>query len=538
MLRWFFKERKIGGEEMLTIFGGIGLFLLGMTMLTNGLKEIAGDALKRWLNTFTKGTFSAVISGTLMTILVQSSTATTLLTIGFVSAGLLTFIQSIGVIIGANIGSTSTGWIISLIGFKISLQAMALPIIGVGVFMSLIAPNDVKKFGGVLAGFGLLFLGIDMLQQGMGSAQDLISFDSIPADSIMSIILLIVIGIVMTVIMQASSAAMAATLTALFAGAIDFEQAAYLVIGQNVGTTATALFAAIGASVSAKRTAMTHLLFNVVTAIIVTLIFPYFLKFTKWTTELVAGSFDETLGLAIFHTLFSLVGALIFVPFIKPFANLLIRIVPERENALTRNLDDSLLKMPSVAMDVSFKTLRDIMIELTNALYKLMDAKKVTVEYEKKMLEVEEAIDITRQFLDGVQVTSTRERQKLISILHTLDHLSRLIKVLREQQKVEAIYLQEKLMHKWHGILSEIQASLQDEDKILDISILLEQTSQQMAQERRDRRNQYFERSVSNETQLEVAVSKVEALLWIDRLVYHYWRATARMAEYQVIDEE
>ena len=154
---------QFGGDRMLTIFGGIGLFLLGMTMLTNGLKEIAGDALRKWLNTFTKGRFSAVISGAVMTMLVQSSTATTLLTIGFVSAGLLTFIQSIGVIIGANIGSTSTGWIISLIGFKISLQTMALPIIGVGVFMSLIAPNDIKKFGNVLTGFGLLFFVVYLL---------------------------------------------------------------------------------------------------------------------------------------------------------------------------------------------------------------------------------------------------------------------------------------------------------------------------------------------------------------------------------------
>lgn len=527
-----------GGDRLLTIFGGIGLFLLGMSMLTNGLKEIAGDALKRWLNTFTKGTFSAVISGAAMTLLVQSSTATTLLTIGFVSAGLLTFIQSIGVIIGANIGSTSTGWIISLIGFKISLQAMALPIIGIGVFMSYIAPSNVKKFGGVLAGFGLLFLGIDMLQQGMGSAQDLIAFDSIQANTIVGIFLLIVIGIVMTVIMQASSAAMAATLTALFAGAIDFEQAAYLVIGQNIGTTATALFAAIGASVSAKRTAMTHLLFNLVTAVIVTIIFPYFLIVTKWSTELIAGAFNETLGLAVFHTLFSLLGAILFVPFIKQFANFLIKVVPERENALTRNLDDSLVEMPSVAMDVTFKTLRDIMTVLTIALKQLITEKKVTVEYEKKMLEVEEAIEITREFLDKIMVTSARERQKLIAILHTLDHLMRLIKVLREKQKVEAIYLQEKLMQEWCELLGDIELSLQDEEMLIDMSILLEQTSQQMAQERRERRNQYFERSVANETQLEVAVSKVEALLWIDRLVYHYWRATARMAEFHSIRED
>lgn len=173
---------------MLTIFGGIGLFLLGMTMLTTGLKEIAGDALRSWLNTFTRGRFSAIATGTVMTILVQSSTATTLLTIGFVSAGLLTFMQSIGVIIGANIGSTSTGWIISLIGFKISLQTMSLPIIGVGVFMSFIGQNTFKNLGNILTGFGLLFLGIDMLQEGMGSAQDLISFESIKSNSFVGVI--------------------------------------------------------------------------------------------------------------------------------------------------------------------------------------------------------------------------------------------------------------------------------------------------------------------------------------------------------------
>ena len=293
---------------MLQVIGGIGIFLLGMTMLTNGLKEIAGDALKRWLNKFTKGTYSAIFTGAVMTMLVQSSTATTLLTIGFVSAGLITFIQSIGIIIGANIGSTSTGLLISVVGFKISLQTLSLPIIGLGVFISYLAPTDIKKYGNVLTGFGLLFLGIDLLQQGMAIAQTWISFDSIQSNTIVGVMLLILIGIIMTVIMQASSAAMATTLAALFTGAIDFEQAAYLVIGQNIGTTATALFASIGASVSAKRTAITHLLFNVITAFIIVIIFPYFLSFSKWLTVVVSGSFNLTLGLAIFHVLFSMFG--------------------------------------------------------------------------------------------------------------------------------------------------------------------------------------------------------------------------------------
>lgn len=522
---------------MLTIFGGIGLFLLGMTMLTTGLKEIAGDALRSWLNTFTKGRFSAITTGAVMTILVQSSTATTLLTIGFVSAGLLTFIQSIGVIIGANIGSTSTGWIISLIGFKISLQAMSLPIIGVGVFMSLLAPGALKKFGSILAGFGLLFLGIDMLQQGMGNAQDLISFESIQSTTISGVIILILIGIIMTVIMQASSAAMAATLTALFAGAIDFEQAAYLVIGQNIGTTATALFASIGASIAAKRTAMTHFLFNVITAIFVTIFFKYFLQFSVWFTTLIVDGVDQPLALAIFHTVFSVVGMLIFLPILGPFSRLLIRIIPEKENKLTKGLEPGIVEIPSLAIDVSFKTAHKMLRQLMMALIDIMKEKKLTVNFEKQISEVEEAIPVLLDFCDKIQTTNSKERKKLICLLHAIDHLSRLIKVLREPNRIESMKLQEHLTEQWLNTLISVEEKMKDESKIRDISIEFEQTSQYTASARRQKRNEYFERMAVNETETELGVAKVDALLWVDRLVFHFWRASARMAQFHNIED-
>lgn len=518
--------------DLFIIFGGIGLFLLGMTMLTSGLKEVAGNALKKWLNRFTGGIFSSIFSGMIMTILVQSSTATTLLTIGFVSAGLLTFAQSIGVIIGANIGSTSTGWIIALIGFKISLQAISMPIIGIGVFVQLLAPKDFKTYGSLLTGFGLLFLGIDVLQDGMAMLGDIFSFESLAADTFWMKIALILIGLLMAFVMQASSASMAATLTALFAGAIDFEQAAYLVIGQHIGTTATALFASIGTSIQAKRTAMTHVLFNVVTAIIITIAAPLVFQLTETITVFINGSFDAPLGLAIFHTLFSVLGAIIFVPIIKPFSKIVMKMIPEKENVLTRHLDPQIVSIPAVAIEVSFKTLLAMVQEVTKALATLLQAKKVTIEYEKKMHDVEEAITITKGFLDTIQSKSTKDRQKHLAILHALDHLNRLVKVMREQQKVEAIYLQKQLMEKWQEVLLNVQEGLQNNDKLIEVAGVLEFTSGEMAKERRKRRDDYFERSVANETELEIAVSKVEALLWIDRLVYHYWRATARMAEY------
>lgn len=522
---------------MFHVFGGIGVFLLGMSMLTNGLKEIAGETLKKWLHTFTRGTLTSLLTGLFMTILVQSSTATTLITVGFVSAGLLSFMQSIGIIIGANIGSTSTGWIISLVGFKFSLQALALPIIAVGVLVQYVAPSDLKKYGGVFTGFGLLFLGIDILQQGMESAENWINFESISADSAWAILFFILIGIVMTIIMQASSAALATTLAALFAGAIDFEQAAFLVIGQNIGTTATAIVASIGASIAAKRTAATHLLFNLIAALIVTLFIPYILMFVEFITVAITGSFNETFGLALFHTLFSVIGAIIFVPFARRFAKLLMKLLPEKENALTRNLDHSLVSIPSAALEVAYQTLLQMIKRLTEAMIELIEAKKVTSSYEKKVREVEEAIVTFRKFLNEVQSASTNERNKHVAILHALDHLSRLVRVLKEQQ-VEAICQQEQLMKKWQKTLIQINESFDSEEKLLEMEKELTKTAHKISEERKARRRRYYERTAVRETQIDVAMNKVQALLWIDRLVYHYWRAFARLVEFKKGEEE
>lgn len=519
--------------SLINAIGGIGIFLLGMSMLTNGLKEIAGETLKKWLHTFTKGTFTSLLTGFFMTVLVQSSTATTILTVGFVSAGLLTFMQSIGIIIGANIGSTSTGWIISLLGFNISLQAMSLPMIALGVFIQYVAPSDFKKYGGVFTGFGLLFLGIDLLQKGMESAQNWIHFDSLNTESWLSVFLLIGIGIVMTIIMQASSAAMAATLTALFAGAIDFEQAAFLVVGQNIGTTATAIVASIGSSIAAKRTAATHLLFNVVTAVIVTIFIGYILQFVEFLTVAIAGKFDKTVGLALFHTLFSVFGAILFVPFTKQFSMLLVKLLPEKANALTRNLDDQLVSIPSAALEVAYQTLLQMMKRLTDAILELIEAKKTTASFEKKVREVEEAIAAIREFLNEVQSDSAKLRNQHVAILHVLDHITRLVRVLREHQKVEGIFHHEKLMKRFSKTLEQIYESFDSEETLLAMEQELEKTAHKVAEERRTRRRKYYERTAVRETKLDVAMSNVQALLWIDRLVYHYWRAFARLVEFK-----
>ncbi len=196
---------------MMSTLGGIGLFLLGMVLLTDGIKTLAGTALREILKRFIRGPVSGMITGTGLTAILQSSSATMLTTIGFVSAGLITFPQAIGVIFGANLGTTSTGWIVSILGFKLSIGAAALPMIFAGALMRLLLRGRGASLGTAAAGFGLLFLGIAMMQDGMGGLSERIDVTGFTGEGIPGVLLLVGVGIIMTMVMQSSSAAMAPT---------------------------------------------------------------------------------------------------------------------------------------------------------------------------------------------------------------------------------------------------------------------------------------------------------------------------------------
>jgi phosphate:Na+ symporter len=341
------------------ILGGIGLFLLGMVLMTDGLKLLAGDALRRLLARFTGGRLSSVATGAAVTALIQSSSATTLTTIGFVSAGLLTFTQAVGVICGANIGTTSTSWIVSTLGLKLDVALVALPMVGVGVLTELLGKGRVAALGRALAGFGLVFVGISTLQSGMQEASQWVSGASLPTAGIGGRLLLVLVGVVMTVVMQSSSAATATTLTALSTGSIDLVAAAALVIGQNVGTTVTAGIAAFGATVQAKRTALAHVLFNVGTGVIAFVTLPLFVGVVDGLTERF-GSTDDAVSLAAFHTAFNVLGVLLVLPVMAQFSRLIERIIPERGSPLIRHLDRSVTAVPAVALEVALRSARDI----------------------------------------------------------------------------------------------------------------------------------------------------------------------------------
>ena len=403
-----------------TVFGGIGLFLLGMILMTDGLKAVAGDALRGFLARFTGNRWSAVASGAGLTALVQSSSATTLATIGFVSAGLLSFNNAIGVIIGANLGTTSTGWIVALLGLKLSVSTLALPLIGIGALARLLGRDRLAQAGTALAGFGVIFVGIDVLQTGMADLSTHIDLSRYTVEGFSGRLMMVGVGVVMTVVMQSSSAAVATTLTALATGTVSFEQAAALVIGQNVGTTVTAALAAIGAQRLAQRTALVHVIFNLGTGTVALLLLPVFLATVDLMTETWIGD-DAALSIAAFHTAFNLLGAAIFVPLIPRLARAAEWIVSEPKNSLERHLDPSLATVPALALDAGRRALDEIVIELVQAL-----RARLSTGPGRSLVAIHEALEKVTRFIGQLPNVETQRLPDWSLLLQQLDDARRL----------------------------------------------------------------------------------------------------------------
>jgi phosphate:Na+ symporter len=291
-----------------SFIGGIGLFLLGMRLMSDGLKMAAGDALRHILSRWTRTPLRGFFSGILITSLVQSSSAVTVAVIGFVNAGLLSLLQTVYVIYGTNIGTTMTSWLVALVGFKLNIQSVALPLIGLGMFMRLIDVNGRRgAIGESLAGFGLFFLGIAILKQAFGDVGDTINLAEYAADG-GGLLLFTALGFMLTFLMQSSSAAMAVTLTAAASGVIPLYAAAATVIGANVGTTTTAAFSVIGATPNAQRTAAAHVIFNILTALVAMLLLQPLLDLVQLLLQLFTPDAGVATKLALFHTLFNILG--------------------------------------------------------------------------------------------------------------------------------------------------------------------------------------------------------------------------------------
>lgn len=333
--------------------GGLALFLLAMQMMTEGLKSFAGGSLKQLLGRFTSTPLKGVLAGILVTGLVQSSSAVTVATIGFVNAGLLTLRQALGVVYGTNVGTTITGWLVSLVGFDVRIETFALPILAAGVALRLISSAKRSKgLGDALAGFGLFFLGLAILKDSFGALAE--SYGSAVAGGSLggNLLTFLLIGFVATVLTQSSSAAIAIILTAAIGGIIDLQSAAAAVIGANLGTTSTAIVAVLHATANAKRLAVGHVLFNIITGVVALTLLPLLMWVVGQLAHLLELEGSPALVLALFHTVFNVLGVIIMLPLGSKLKNRLERLFrsQEEETGRPQYLDATLAATPDLAV--------------------------------------------------------------------------------------------------------------------------------------------------------------------------------------------
>lgn len=517
-----------------SLLGGIGMFLLGMVLMTDGLKAAAGDSLRRILQRATRSQTSAVLHGAVLTAMVQSSSATTMATIGFVSAGVLTFHQAIGVIFGATVGTTSTGWIVSMLGLKLSIGTFALPIVGLGALTRLLARGPMQSVGLAIGGFGLIFVGIDVLQQAMITLSEQFDPRELPTGSVFGSLVLVVIGVVMTIIMQSSSAAVATTMAALNGGAVTFEQAAPLVIGQSIGTTVTSALASMGASVAAKRTALAHVLFSVGAGVLAFALLPL-LHWILDTNAHAATASHNPVSLAAFHTSFTVLGVMVFMPFTAQFAGVITRLIPEPEYRLTRNLDRSILGISSVAVEAARRTVIDIAAAVFESLRLLVDGQNRGREVAASLREAAQALAETRQFLAAVRTEPGTPAiyQRHVAALHAVDHLSRMVEACEEIEPAKLTAERPELRAQAMMLCHDMNKAMQrprgaDDGTPVELMRLRSVT---IADQRRVMRPRLLEQTATGEIDPDLAMRLLEAWRWIDRLAYHAWRAVNYLQE-------
>ena len=405
--------------DFLTLVGSLGLFLYGMKIMSEGLQKVAGNKLRSLLATMTKNRFAGVLTGLFITALIQSSSATTVMVVSFVNAGLLTLLQSITVIMGANIGTTVTAWIISLFGFKVSIAAFSIPLIALSIPFIFSAKSKRKSIGEFILGFAFLFMGLEMLKNSvpdLKSNPEMLEFlTKYTQSGFSSVLIFLAIGSILTVVVQSSSATMAITLVMVSKGWISYDLGAAMVLGENIGTTITANIAAIPANVSAKRAALAHTTFNVFGVVWMLFLFYPFINMITWLvsefgpgdptqlTHFTAGLDAPTLnlinsesktlnteqlalqhqlqnyqiatsyGLSLFHTMFNLINTFVMIWFIKIIAKIVTFVVKKKatdEEFQLQYISTGMLSTSELSILQAWKELK-VYAERTERMFKI-----------------------------------------------------------------------------------------------------------------------------------------------------------------------
>lgn len=337
-----------------TLVGGLGLLLIGMGLMTDGLRIAAGNKLRDILALWTHTRWRGLFSGILITGIVQSSSAVTVATIGFANAGMLSLKRAMWVIFGSNVGTTMTAWIVALVGFRLNIESLALPLVGVGALIKLTGDKKPRaSLGLALVGFGLLFMGIGALKEAFETLGDKVTVPAIDSLTLLHVLAYVGIGLLLTTLMQSSSAAIVVALSAAESGMLPIHAAAAVVIGANLGTTSTALLSVIGATSTARRVALGHVCFNVITAIAAVVLLSQMLWLSDVIQRMVEGRSSPAVSLAIFHSTFNILGVLLM----WPLSGRLVRFLKKRfqtaeeTESRPRHLDKNVLALPYIALD-------------------------------------------------------------------------------------------------------------------------------------------------------------------------------------------
>jgi phosphate:Na+ symporter len=524
----------------ISVLGGVGLFLLGMSVMTVGLKALAGSGLRAMLSQAAATPLSGAFWGAFVTLIVQSSSATTMTTIGLVGAGLLTFSQGLGLVFGANVGTTGTGWLIALIGVRVSLTAAALPLIFVGALIKLLGRGRVSAAGAALAGFALVLFGLTTLQQGMGGVAERMHPADLPAvysaglswwSSVSGVLVLVVVGLAMTAVMQSSTAAIAVTLSAHFAGAVALDQACALIIGQNIGTATSSALAAIGASTTAKRLALAYILFKLIAAAIALALFPVTIPPLMRASK----SIDGVTLLAAYHTAYNVVGVAILLPLVDRFTRFVERILPERGSPLTRYLDRAALVTPLAAEEAVRRTVARSLGTMCEPIAEALTARKGAVS----VTQASDALRQAREFISEASgpPESEFEQERLTSTLHALDHASRLAEVASEHgelgtvpvgsEHVRAVGLCADAMGNAVTIADRVVAGPDGLDQTALVE--LEHSAIALRTLQGDHRKATLSSVANGAMSAAEAMARVDMVRRLDALAHHAWRSAAHL---------
>lgn len=353
------------------LLAGLGIFLFGIFLMEDSIKEVAGRSFKQLVRRYTNTSAKAVLTGISITSLLQSSSAIMLMILAFVGAGIMTLQNAIGVIFGANIGTTVTAWIVAVFGFKISIESFALPIIALGGLGMIFFPGRPRFYGfcRLLLGFGFLFHGLAYMKEGV---EQLTTQFDVASIAEMGTWVFVLAGLLLTALMQSSSATIAIVLTAISSEVIGFRAGAAMVIGANIGTTVTVLLGAVGGVPIKKRVAYSHLIFNGITAILALILLPVLIwiiqSWLDWQQQ-------PILGIALFHTLFNVAGLLLFLPFINRMAVLVTRLFPEEEHMFTHYIQNTSFEITDAALEAFRKEILHQYKESRNYLVRLYELK-------------------------------------------------------------------------------------------------------------------------------------------------------------------